>query len=42
MKAKPPRVFPLWKLGTSPFYDIFQGRGKGHGLGLRQAVTLFV
>lgn len=35
-KAKPPREFPFWKLGTSPFYDIFQGRGKEHWLSLQQ------
>jgi hypothetical protein len=35
-KAKPPREFPFWKLGTSPFHDIFQGRERGHWLGLGQ------
>lgn len=42
-KAKPPREFPFWKLGTSAFNDIFQGRGKGHrALAGFTATTLFV
>lgn len=33
--------FPLWKLGTSPFNDIFQGRGMEHWLALLQRHYLY-
>lgn len=34
--AKPPREFPFWKVGSSPFMTFSRGRGEGALAGLRQ------